>query len=72
MMDTPNTSAAKNRRLKLSEAAAYLGVTPSKVSRLIKAGVLKFSVDPFDRRLKLVRVKELERLKRASVKAYFS
>ncbi len=66
-MDTRNTSSAKKRKLKLSDAAAFLGVSPSKVSRLIKAGELKCVDDPLDRRRKLVEVKALERLKLRSL-----
>jgi DNA-binding MarR family transcriptional regulator len=66
-MDTRSTSSAKKRKLKLSDAAAFLGVSPSKVSRLIKAGELKCAGDPLDRRRKLVEVKALERLKLRSL-----
>jgi hypothetical protein len=66
-MGTRNTSSAKKRKLKLSDAAAYLGVSPSKVSRLVKTGELKCADDPLDRRRKLVEVKALERLKLRSL-----
>ena len=53
----------KRRRMKLCEAAAYLGVTTSMMSRLVRRGVLSYTVNPFDRRLKLVSVEDLDRLK---------
>jgi hypothetical protein len=67
MMDTRKTSSAKKRKLKLSDAAAFLGVSPAKVSRMIKAGELKCVDDPLDRRRKLVEVKALEQLKLKSL-----
>lgn len=67
MMGTRNTSSGKRRKLKLSDAAAYLGVSTSKISRLIKAGELACVVDPLDRRRKLVNFEEIELLKRASL-----
>lgn len=66
-MENRNTSSAKKRKLELSDAAAFLGVSASKVSRLIKAGELKCIDDPLDRRRKLVEVKALERLKLRSL-----
>lgn len=66
-MDTRNTSHDQERRLKLSDAAAYLGVSPAKVSRLIKEGLLKCKIDLLDRRKKWVRVKDLDSLKQQSL-----
>ena len=66
-MATRNTSSANKRKLKLTDAAAFLGVSPPKISRLIKAGELKCVIDPLDKRRKLVDVKALERLKRKSL-----
>lgn len=66
-MDTRNPPAPeKKKRMNLSTAAAYLGVSAAMMSRLVKAGVLPYSVDPLDRRLKLVRVADLDRLKERS------
>jgi predicted site-specific integrase-resolvase len=66
-MDNRKTSTTKKRKLKLNDAAAFLGVSAAKISRLIKAGELKCVDDPLDRRRKLVEVKALERLKRRSL-----
>lgn len=59
----------KKKRMKLSDAATYLGTSAAKISRLIKAGELSYSVDPLDRRLKLVRVEDLDRIKEQSLLA---
>ena len=66
-MKTRNASPDKNQRLKLSDAAKYLGVAPPTMSRLIKAGLLRCKVDPLDRRRKWVTVKDLDRLKQQSL-----
>ena len=54
--------------LKLSDAAAYLKVSSRKVGRLIKEGNLKCENDPLDKRLKLIRLEELDKLKRTSLR----
>jgi predicted site-specific integrase-resolvase len=67
MMDTRNTSSDSKRKLQLSEAAAYLGVSPSLISRRVKAGEIAVVVDPLDKRRKLVDVDQLDRLKNVSL-----
>ncbi len=57
----------KKKRMKLSDAAAYLGISAAKISRLIRAGELSYSVDPLDRRRKIVRVEDLDRIKDQSL-----
>lgn len=64
---TRNASGEKSRRMKLSDAATYLGVSAAKISRLIKAGELQCSSDSLDRRRKLVRVEDLDRIKEGSL-----
>lgn len=69
-MDTRNPPAPeKKRRMKLCDAAAYLGVSAALISRLVKAGQLPYFIDPLDRRLKLVSVADLNRLKEQSLVA---
>ncbi len=53
--------------MKLSDAAAYLGISAAKISRLIRAGELSYSVDPLDKRRKIVRVEDLDRIKEQSL-----
>ena len=65
-METRNSSPDQERRLKLSDAAAYLRVSPAKISRLIKEGLLTCKIDLLDRRKKWVRVKDLDALKQQS------
>ena len=67
-MAARNTSSAgKKRRMKLTDAAAYLGVSQSKISRLIRDGELTYSDDVLDRRRKLVLVEDLNRIKEQSL-----
>lgn len=55
------------KKMKLKDAAAYLRVSSSKVSKLIKEGTLSCESDPLDKRIKLIRVEELDKLKLASL-----
>jgi len=56
-----------NKKMTVTEAAAYLGVSNQKVTRMLKEGTLKFTIDPLDKRRKLVWVKELDELKETSL-----
>lgn len=67
MVTRSTSSAKKKRRMKLTDAAAYLGVSPAKVSRLIRAGELTYSDDSLDRRRRLVLVADLDRIKEQSL-----
>jgi hypothetical protein len=51
----------------LTEAAAYLGTSPAKLSRLIGSGQLTYTIDPLDLRRKLVLVADINRLKEKSL-----
>lgn len=53
-------------KIKLIDVALYLEVSGSKVRQFIEKGKLWSEVDPLDKRRKLVRVIDPERLKRAS------
>lgn len=53
--------------MKLSDAAAYLGISAAKISRLVRAGELSYSVDPLDKRRKIVRVEDLNRIREQSL-----
>ncbi|MDT5270393.1 MAG: hypothetical protein QOH49_2579 [Acidobacteriota bacterium] len=63
------TTPQRQSRMKLSDAAAYLGVSSAKLSRIIGRGELSCTVDPLDRRRKLVAVADLERLREQSLLA---
>jgi excisionase family DNA binding protein len=56
-------------KLTVREAAEYLEVTRAKVSRMIRDGEIKCTVDPLDKRLRLINFDELVRLKKRSRKA---
>lgn len=45
------------------EARAALGISPAKMSKLIREGVLKYWLDPLDARVKLVSRAEVNNLK---------
>ena len=51
----------------LTQAADYLGVSLRKMAKMVKAGEINFTVDPLDKRRKLVRVSDLDELKKASL-----
>jgi excisionase family DNA binding protein len=59
--------AKKERRMTLTQAADYLGISLRKMAYMVKGGEIKFTVDPLDRRRKLVSVAELDSLKRQSL-----
>lgn len=59
--------ARDNRKMTFTGAAAYLGVSPRKMGRIVKEQGLEFTVDPLDRRRKLLKVKDLDKLKEASL-----
>jgi excisionase family DNA binding protein len=59
--------AALDRKITLSEVAAYLGVGRRVVSRLVKEGTIRVRKDPLDSRRKLVSLRELDQLKRQSL-----
>jgi predicted DNA-binding transcriptional regulator AlpA len=55
-------SMERSATVTMREAAAILGVSPAKMWQLVKQGVLTTQPNPLDRRQKLVRVVDLERL----------
>lgn len=55
-------------KIAISEVAAYLGVGRRVVSRLVKEGVIRIRKDLLDSRRKLVSIRELDRIKRQSLK----
>ena len=62
-----NSSSDNQRKMALHEAARYLNVSPRKMGQMIKEGVISFTIDPLDKRRRLVRVGDLDSLKRASL-----
>jgi len=59
-------AAPRREKMRLGEAARYLGVSAGKVRRLVEEGRLGCDVDPLDKRRKLVKVADLERLKQGA------
>jgi hypothetical protein len=59
-------AAPRREKMRLGEAARYLGVSAGKVRRLVEEGRLGCDIDPLDKRRRLVKVAELERLKQSS------
>lgn len=59
-----NTADAVPNALGVAEAAKYLGVSHYKVTKFIKSGILKAYKDLSDERHKLIRLSDLDRLKK--------
>jgi predicted site-specific integrase-resolvase len=51
-------------KMKLSEACKFLGVSVSKMTTLVSSGRIAVDDDPLDRRVRLVRRSDLEKLLR--------
>jgi hypothetical protein len=51
------------RKMSLSEARKFLGVSPTKMTALVHNGEISVESDPLDRRVKLVKRTDLEKLK---------
>lgn len=51
-------------KLKLSQARKFLGISFAKMTSLINSGTIEFEQDPLDHRVKLVKLADLEALKR--------
>jgi hypothetical protein len=49
-------------KMKLSEARKFLGVSVSKMTSLVSSGKIAVEDDPLDRRVRLVRRSDLEKL----------
>lgn len=55
------------KRMKVVDAVKYLRTSKGKIRELVKEGVLTQEEDPLDKRKRLLRVDELDRLKKSSV-----
>ena len=51
-----------NQLLKVSDAQKMLGVSKKKIASLLSEGLLPYQLDVLDKRLKLVKVEDVERL----------
>ena len=51
------------RKMSLAEARKFLGVSPTKMTALVHTGEISVESDPLDRRVKLVKRSDLEKLK---------
>ena len=56
--------SANTKALGVAEAAKYLGISHYKITRFIKLGVLRAHKDLNDERQKLIKISDLDRLKR--------
>lgn len=59
----PRNGGQSPRRMKLSQARKYLGVSSQKMTELVSSGVIVVTANPLDRREKLVDVAALDELK---------
>lgn len=58
----------KVRKMTLTQAASYLGISTRKMAQMVKDGEIKnITVDPLDKRRRLVDVSQLDELKRRSL-----
>lgn len=64
-----NHTVDDSKRINLTQARKILGVSPNKMSKLVTDGTLNYELDPLDQRVKLVLLKDVERLKQLSRKA---
>lgn len=69
MSQNGNSSSTDSKKINLTQARKILGVSPNKMSKLVSDGTLAYELDPLDQRVKLVLLKDVERLKRISDKA---
>jgi hypothetical protein len=65
-MSNRKPSSAADRKMKLKDAATYLGISAASMSRLIARG-FPHTKDPIDRRRKLVTLADLNHLKEQSM-----
>jgi hypothetical protein len=63
-----NRPTDDSRKINLTQARKILGVSPNKMSKLVMDGTLHYELDPLDQRVKLVLLKDVERLKQLSRK----
>lgn len=56
--------SANTKALGVAEAAKYLGISHYKITRFIKLGVLQAHKDLNDERQKLIKISDLDRLKK--------
>jgi excisionase family DNA binding protein len=62
------SSTKKERMMTLTQAADYLGISTRKIAQMVKDGEIKnVTVDPLDKRRRLVKVRQLDDLKRRSL-----
>jgi excisionase family DNA binding protein len=59
----------RSQVLTVKEAAEFLGVTRAKVSRMMKDRELAYTIDPLDKRIRLISVDDLQALLDRSRKA---
>lgn len=58
------------KKMKMKEGAKFLGVTVQKMTSFVNNGTIKFELDPFDHRVKLVKRSDLEALQRQRAQVY--
>ncbi len=65
----PAMNDKRSQVLTVKEAAEFLGVTRAKVSRMMKDRELAYTIDPLDKRIRLISVDDLQALLDRSRKA---
>jgi DNA-binding MarR family transcriptional regulator len=62
------TQDPDDKTIRFGEIGKYLGVGGRVVARLIKSGAIPYERDPLDHRCKLVKVRDLDKLKTGSLR----
>lgn len=65
-MHSERTTHNGTKFIKLHEARKILGISSNKIAQLVSTGTLAIERDPLDRRVKLVRIRDVEQLQRIS------
>ena len=64
MTVSERTSPNGSKLIKLHEARKILGISSNKIAHLVSTGALPFETNPLDRRVKLVRLRDVQALQR--------
>jgi excisionase family DNA binding protein len=62
------SSPKDSRKMTLTQAAGYLGISTRKMAQMVRDGEIKnVTVDPLDKRRRLVEVRQLDALRQRSM-----
>lgn len=67
-MKSAETPSPEEQTIKFGEIGKYLGVGWRVVARLVRSGAIPYERDPLDQRCKLVKLRDLDKLKTGSIR----